>query len=80
VILKDADYREFQRLARSRYMSLSAWVGQALAQAWCQEPVGDVDKKPAAVRAAAKHQGPPSPDIDVMLAEVERGYLSRWER
>jgi hypothetical protein len=40
-----------------------------------QEPAGDVGKKLAAIRAAAKHNFP-APDIKVMLAEIERGYLS----
>lgn len=62
-------------MARSRHMSLAAWVRQALDAARHREPVGDVAKKLAAVRAAAKHNFP-APDIDVMLAEIERGYLS----
>jgi hypothetical protein len=76
VILRDPDYREYQRMARARHMSMAAWVRQALDEARRREPVGDVEKKLAAIRSAAQHNGPPSPDIDVMLAEIERGYLS----
>jgi hypothetical protein len=76
VILKDPEYREIQRMARSRHMSIAEWVRRALEQARCREPVGDVAKKLAAIRAAAKHNGPTSPDIDAMLAEIEQGYLS----
>jgi hypothetical protein len=76
VILKDPEYREIQRMARSRHMSIAEWVRQALNQARRREPVGEVAKKLAAIRAAAKHDGPPSPDIEGMLAEIERGYLS----
>jgi hypothetical protein len=76
VILKDPDYREYRRMARARHMTMAEWVRQALAAARGREPVGDVAKKLAAVRAAAAHHGPPSPDIEVMLAEIERGYLS----
>ncbi len=76
VILQDSEYREFQRMARSRHMSLAEWVRQALDAARRREPVGDVAKKLAAIRAAAAHNGPLSPDIDVMLAEIERGSLS----
>jgi len=75
VILKDPEYREIQRIARSRHMSLAEWVRQALVAARRQEPAGDVSKKLAAIRAAAKHNFP-APDIKVMLAEIERGYLS----
>jgi hypothetical protein len=38
--------------------------------------VGDVEQKLAAVRAAAELNCAPSPDIDVMLAEIEQGYQS----
>lgn len=61
-------------MARSRHMSIADWVRQALDLARRREPVGDVGKKLAAIRAAAQHQGPPSQDIGVMLAEIERGY------
>jgi hypothetical protein len=74
VILKDPEYRELQRMARSRHMSIAEWVRQALDLARRREPVGDAGRKLAAVRAAAKHDGPPSPDIEVMLVEIERGY------
>ncbi|HXN94706.1 MAG TPA: hypothetical protein VN879_09395 [Candidatus Acidoferrales bacterium] len=73
VILQDPEYREIQRAARSRRMSIAEWVRQALALARRREPLGDVEKKLAAVRAAARHESPTS-DIDTMLAEIERGY------
>jgi hypothetical protein len=73
VILKDPEYREIQRVARARHMSIAEWVRQALALARRREPLGDVEKKLAAIRAAARHESPTS-DIDTMLAEIERGY------
>lgn len=75
VILQDPEYREIQRAARSRSMSIAEWVRQALALARRREPLGDVEKKLAAIRAAAKHEFPTG-DIDTMLAEIERGYLA----
>lgn len=75
MILQDPEYREIQRMARSRQMSIAEWVRQALAHARRREPLGDVEKKLAAVRAAARHESPTS-DIDTMLAEIERGYAS----
>jgi len=75
VILQDPEYREIQRAARSRQMSIAEWVRQALALARRREPVGDVEKKLAAVRAAVKHQFPTG-DIETMLAEIEQGYLT----
>jgi len=75
VILQDPDYREIQRAARSRRMSIAQWVREALTRARRQEPSGDIEKKIAAVRAAAKYESPTG-DIETMLAEIERGYLS----
>jgi DNA helicase IV len=75
VILQDPEYREIQRAARSRQMSIDEWVRQALARARRHEPVGDVGKKLQVIRAAAKHEFPTA-DIDTMLAEIERGYLT----
>jgi hypothetical protein len=75
VILQDPDYREIQRVARSRHMSIAEWVRQALDLARRREPVQDTAKKLAAVRAAVQHNGPTG-DIEVILAEIERGYLS----
>jgi hypothetical protein len=75
VILQDPDYRDIQRMARSRHMSIAEWVRQALDLARRREPVQDTAKKLAVVRAAVQHNGPTA-DIQVMLAEIERGYLS----
>jgi hypothetical protein len=76
VILQDPEYREIQRAARSRHMTIAEWVRQALAHARRREPLGDVEKKLAAIRAAAAHCAEPAVDIDTMLAEIERGYTS----
>jgi len=75
VILQDPEYREIQRAARSRQMSIAEWVRQALALARRREPLGDVEKKLAAIRAAVKYESPTA-DIKTLLDEIERGYLS----
>lgn len=75
VILRDPEYREIQRVARSRHMSIAEWVRQALDLARRQEPMGSMSKKLEAVRLAAQHQYP-SCDIDRMLGEIEAGYTS----
>jgi len=75
VILQDPEYREIQRMARSRHMSLAEWVRQALERARHREPLGDAGKKLQVIRAAIKHEFPTG-DIDQMLAEIERGYGS----
>ena len=76
VILQDPEYREIQRAARSRRMSIAEWVRQALAVARRQEPLGNVSQKLEAIRAAARHSYPTA-DIDTMLAEIEAGYLGK---
>jgi hypothetical protein len=73
VILKDPEYREIQRVARSRRMSIAEWVRQALDLARRREPGSAVGKKLEVIRAAARHDYP-SADIDRMLAEIESGY------
>jgi hypothetical protein len=73
VILQDPEYREIQRVARSRHMSIAEWVRQALELARRREPIGDIGKKLEVIRAAARHDFPVS-DIEGMLAEIERGY------
>ena len=75
VILQDPEYREIQKMARSRRMSLAEWVRQALDLARRREPLGDTGKKIAVIRAAARHDYPTG-DIDRMLAEIEKGYAS----
>ena len=74
VILQDSVYREIRRVARARRMTIAEWVRHALDLARRQEPTTDVDKKLAVVRAAVRHNGPTA-DVDVMLDEIERGYL-----
>ncbi len=75
VILKDPDYREIQRAARSRRMSVAEWVRQALARARERQPEGGVGKKLEVIRASARFDYPTG-DIDQMLAEIETGYGS----
>jgi len=73
VILQDPEYREIQRMANARHMSLAEWVRQALDLARRREPLGSAGKKLEVIRAAAKHDYPAG-DIDTMLAEIEKGY------
>jgi hypothetical protein len=63
VILRDPEYRQVQKAARSRHMSVARR----------REPESASGKKLAAVRAAARFDFPTG-DIDRMLAEIEVGY------
>lgn len=73
VILQDSEYREIRRVARSRRMSIAAWVRQALELARRHEPAGGVGKKLEVIRTAVQHDYPTG-DIDRMLADIESGY------
>lgn len=75
VILRDPEYREIQKVARSRHMSIAEWVRQALAMARRREPSADAGKKLDIVRAAARHDFPTG-EIDAMLADIESDYSS----
>jgi len=74
VVVEDSEFGRFQRAARARGLTLATWVRQALRVAEAQGSSGDLDSKLAAVRAASGYAFP-APDIDVMLAEIERGYV-----
>jgi len=73
VIVRDPEYREIQRIARSRHMSIAEWVRQALDLARRREPITDVGKKLEIIRAAVRYDYP-SGDIENMLTEIESGY------
>jgi hypothetical protein len=75
VILQDPEYREIQRVARSRHLSIAEWVRQALDLARRREPTGSMARKLATVRRAAQCQYP-SGNIDSMLGEIEAGYTA----
>ena len=75
VLLDDEEYREIQRLARSKRLTLAECVRQILRAARLREPQGDAGKKLEVVRAAVRHSFPTA-DLDRMLAEIERGYQS----
>jgi hypothetical protein len=76
VILQDPEYREIQRIARTRHMTIAEWVRQALTAARKYEPLGDAGKKLDVIRDAAREEFPTA-DIDTMLAEIEAGYRAK---
>lgn len=73
VVVDEAELRRYERTARSVGLTLSEWVRGVLRDAEREVGQGDVDGKLAAVRSAARHAFP-APDVEVMLAEIERGY------
>jgi hypothetical protein len=75
VIVQDPEYRDIQRAAHLRRMSVAEWVRQALVQARKREPSREVASKLEVIRAAARMDFPTA-DIDRMLEEIEPGYGS----
>ena len=71
--MNEVEHEAIRSAARDQDMTVSEWVRTTLRKARRVAPAGDVDRKLAAVRAADRHSYPTS-DIDVMLAEVDRGY------
>lgn len=79
VLLQDKELAEIQQSARRQQMTTAEWVRQALRAARRAKSGVAARKKLDAVRAAARHAFP-SPDIDQMLDEIERGYLGESSR
>lgn len=75
VIVQDPEYRDIQRAARLKRMSIAEWVRQALLQARRNEPSRATASKLEVIRSAARMDFPTA-DIDQMLEEIERGYRS----
>ena len=76
MILKDPEYREIQRVARSRRMSIAEWVRQALDLACRREPIGGASKKLEVIREVAEHEYPLS-DIEGMQLVAASGTYAR---
>ncbi|HTP26390.1 MAG TPA: ribbon-helix-helix protein, CopG family [Anaeromyxobacteraceae bacterium] len=73
VLLDETEYREVQQLARSRHVTVAAWVREAIREARRSLPSSRSEDKLRTLRAAVRHSFPTA-DIDQMLAEIERGY------
>ncbi len=74
VLLEEDEFAEIRRIARRHHMTVAEWVRQALRAARREEPTVEPKRKLAAVREAVRG-GYPTADIDLMLTEIERGYL-----
>ena len=79
MILEDPEMKEIQRAARAQRMTVAEWVRQSLRAARRREPVGEIGKKIAVVRAAARHSYPTG-DIDRLLAEIEHDHAGEDDR
>ncbi len=75
VLLDEAELREVRKAARRDRVTTAEWVRRALRSARRAQPLTDTGRKLHAVRVAARHAFP-APDVDQMLAEIERGYTA----
>jgi hypothetical protein len=75
VLLEESELAAIRKSARRQKMTTAEWVRQALRAAQRREPRTDVARKLAVIQAAARHRFP-APDIDQVLAEIEKGYLA----
>lgn len=73
VIVQDPEYRDIQRAARLRRMTVAEWVRQAMVVARRSEPGREVTAKLDVIRVAARMEFPTGP-LDQMLEEIEQGY------
>lgn len=73
VVMSSSELKTYERAARAKGVPLSEWVRQALRMAYQAVPAASPERKLAAIRAATQNRFP-APDIDKMLAEIERGY------
>ena len=75
VVLSDREMKEIQAVADQEHMTVSEWVRHALRAARKSRSAKDAATKIAAIRAASRHRFPTG-DIEQMLDEIEKGYLS----
>lgn len=72
VLLDESELREICKIAREEKMTVAEWVRQALRETRREKASGNPVRKLGAVRSAALLEFP-SADIEIMLAEIERG-------
>ena len=73
MLLDDEELRTIQRLARRDRLTTAEWVRRRLREGAAAGARPDTASKLAAIHAAYRHEAP-TPDIDQMLDEIERGY------
>ncbi len=72
--MSERELTEIRALAEHHGLTVSEWTRQVIRAARRRESVGDPARKLHVIASAADNAFPTS-DIEIMLAEVERGYL-----
>ena len=77
VLLDDDELKVIQRLARRDRLTTAEWVRRRLREGVTAAARPDTASRLEALHTAYRHQSAaPSPEIDQMLEEIERGYLN----
>ena len=75
VLLDDDELRQIQGIAKRERLTTAEWVRQRLREARERRDKPDTSHKLAAIhRGFRQTSAAPSPDMDQMLDEIERGY------
>jgi hypothetical protein len=76
VLLDESELKKIQQIAKRKGMTVAEWVRQTLRSARSQEPANTSARKLKALDTALKHHFPAG-DIEMMLDEIEQGYVGR---
>lgn len=74
VLMEPKEYKQFQRLAEAKGLSLGEWVRQILRRFAQSTSTKDPQTKINQIRKASQLSYP-SGAIEQILAEIEKGYL-----
>jgi len=81
VLLDDSELRTIQRLARRDKVTTAEWVRRRLREGAAASTKPDTATRLAAIHAAYRSSSTTAePEIDQILDEIERGYLSDRSR
>ena len=75
VLLDETELEDIQKMARQQQMTVAEWDRQVLRRALQGQSRIDAEIKLDATRRAVGHSFPVG-DIEQMLGEIEKGYLS----
>lgn len=78
VQFEDEEFRRIHAAAERDGLAVPDWARRVLLEAAGFARRASAEEKLAAVRAALEYRAP-APDIDIMLAEIEQGYLPQSE-
>jgi hypothetical protein len=75
VLIEPKEYKTFQQLAKEVGLSLGEWVRQALRRVASTTSRKSAEQKLAHIHKYSQYNAPTG-DIEQILAEIEKGYLS----